>query len=469
MAKGKFSSLGFVSTRPFSYWLTKNRYYHQRIKNFCRLVMPENSRVLHINGKNGYILDAIKASYGVCVDEDESTLEAAREKYPHFHFYSSLDELSADQSFDYIILTLVTMETYDIQMMLTKLHRFCHARTRVVLESYSYWWKPILRITQKLGLSRPTVFTNWVSQFDLHNFLYLAGFDAVIKGRYLLFPFYIPIVSYLLNTVFAHLPLLNRLCLNEWIVARPFPVPVDSQKITVSVVIPCKNERGNIEEAVKSCPEMGKETELIFVEGNSQDGTLGEIRRVIEAYPKKKIRCYMQEGKGKADAVRKGFAHAHGDVFMILDGDLTMPAHELQKFFNAIVMGTGEFVNGSRLIYGMESGAMTVHSLMSNYFISILISWLLSQRVKDTLCGTKVLWRQDYEKVVNNRAFFGTIDPFGDFDLLFGAARFCLKIIDMPIHYKRRMYGSTQIRRFHQIWFLIGISLNGLRKCKFWS
>lgn len=469
MERGRINQKKNVAPmQPFTYWLRKNCYYHSCIKNFFQVMVPAGYSVLHINGKNGYIFDAIQPSYGVCLDNDEATVLSAQSIRQQYRFYcGGIETLPSDQQFDYIILTLVTMETYDIQLLFAKLHKHCHERTRIIIESYSYWWKPILWITQKFGLRRPTNFTNWVSQGDLRNFLHLAGFEMIKRGRYLLFPFYIPLVSTIFNKIVAHVPLLNRLCLNEWLVARAMPVFVGESEVRVSVVIPCRNERGNIEEAVRTCPIMGKSTELIFVEGNSSDDTLREIHCVMKKYQDKQIKCYVQDGIGKADAVRKGFAHASGDIVMILDADLTTPPQELQKFFYALLRGSGEFINGSRLVYGMESGAMTIPSFLANYFFSIFLSWVLDQRVKDTLCGTKVLWRKDYEKIQANRKFFGTADPFGDFDLLFGAARFHLKIVDMPVHYKRRVYGVTQIKRFLHVWFLIWISLNAMKKIKF--
>lgn len=238
------------------------------------------------------------------------------------------------------------------------------------------------------------------------------------------------------------------------------------RQVSVSVIVPCKNEKGNIQAIVERCPEMGSSTELIFVEGGSRDGTQQEIERVIQEHPEKKIRLFVQEGKGKGDAVRKGFAHATGDVLMILDADMTVAPEELPRFFELLVSGKAEFVNGSRLVYAMESDAMRFLNLTANFFFSVLFSWLLAQRVKDTLCGTKVLWAQDYKKIAANRAFFGTLDPFGDFDLLFGAAKLQLKIVDLPIHYKSRVYGQTQIRRFYHGLILLKMSMRGVRKFK---
>ncbi|MCK5632206.1 glycosyltransferase, partial [bacterium] len=448
-------------------WLKKNNYYHNNLLKFYKFVVTQSSRVLQINCKNGYVLNAVNPSFGVGLDVDVDSLSSARERYQDIQFFSSDINDLEPQIFDYIILTSVTMEEYDIQDLFLSLRPFCDSSTRIIIDTYSYLWEPVLWVTQKLGLRRPTDFKNWISQKDLHNFLQLAGFDVVTTSRHTLFPMYIPILSSLLNSFFVHVPIIKRLCLHEVTIARAIFPERDAKKYKVSVIVPCKNEKGNVEAAVTRCPDIGSGTEIIFVEGGSQDGTLDEIIRVSQKYPEKNIQWCTQEGKGKGDAVRKGFAQAKGDILMILDADLTVRPEELPKFVDALVRGKGEFINGSRLIYGMESDAMRFLNLLANYFFGLLFSWLLSQKIKDTLCGTKVLFAADYKKIADNRKFFGDFDPFGDFDLLFGAAKLNLKIIDMPVHYKNRTYGSTQIRRFMHGFILLGMSIIALKKFKF--
>jgi len=324
----------------------------------------------------------------------------------------------------------------------------------------------MLWITQKLGMRRPTNLKNWVSRADMENFLYLSDFQKVTSGYRMLIPMYIPLVSTFFNRFLAKLPLISRLCLHEWIIARPSPQEDNIEKYSVSVIVPCKNEKGNVEAAVTRCPYMGKSTEIIFVEGGSKDGTFEEIKRIAKKYPEKNITYYKQTGKGKGDAVRKGFSNASGDILMILDADLTTPPEELPNFFEALVHGKGEFINGSRLVYGMESNAMRFLAILANFSFGLIIRWTVGQKVKDTLCGTKVLFKTNYKKLAQNRKVFGSFDPFGDFDLLFGAAKLNLKIVDMPVHYKDRTYGTTQINRFKHVWFLLLMSFIAWRKFK---
>jgi len=452
---------------PFSYWFKKNHYYHSLVAKFFKFWVPSGMRVLHIGCTNGYVLDAIKPSYAVGVDADAVALADARIAHLHFDFYTDLS-LVPLQQFDYIILSCSTMQVYDVQQFFEKLRSYCKPGTRILVDTYSYVWEPVLWLAQKLQLRRPTHFTNWLSRADLQNFLYLAGYHVISKQAHILLPYYIPFISWLMNMFIAPVPFINALCLQQVIIARPQSLSHDTNQ-SVSVIVPVRNERGNIEQAIVRCPLMGQSTEIIFVEGHSRDGTKQEIERVISAYPERDIQLVIQDGKGKADAVRKAFNMARGSILMILDGDLTVPPEELPKFFDALVQGKGEFINGSRLVYGMESGAMRFLNLIANHGFALIFSWLLSQRVKDTLCGTKVLFANDYHRIVAQRSLFGDFDPFGDFDLLFGAARLSLKIIDMPIHYKNRVYGSTQISRFRHGVLLMNMSIFGSFKFKFRS
>ena len=263
------------------------------------------------------------------------------------------------------------------------------------------------------------------------------------------------------------MPIFWKLSINEILIARPMEMREPVDEATCSVVIPCRNEKENIEQAVLRTPEMGKHTEIIFVEGHSKDGTFEECKRVKRKYPKKDINVLNQDGKGKGDAVRKGFSHSKGDVLMILDADLTVPPEDLQKFFNVIVSGRGEFINGTRLVYQMEDNAMRLLNLVGNKFFSKAFTYILEQRIRDTLCGTKVLWREDYLKILAGREYFGNFDPFGDFDLLLGAAKLNIKIIEIPIQYRDRSYGKTQISRFRHALLLLRMTFIALWKLKF--
>jgi glycosyltransferase involved in cell wall biosynthesis len=310
-----------------------------------------------------------------------------------------------------------------------------------------------------LGLQMPQPRQNWLSSDDIANLLYLADFDTIKREWRQLLPRRLLGIGSLINRYIAPLPGIRRACLRDYLVARVRPTS-EPQPRSVSVVIPCRNERGNIEAAIRRLPSFGTDMEIIFIEGHSSDGTLEEIERVTAAYPELDIKAEVQDGKGKGDAVRKGFDMARGEMLMILDADLTTPPEDLPKFYQALVTGKGEFINGSRLVYPMERQAMQFLNLIANTIFSWLFSWLLNQRFTDTLCGTKVLLKTHYQQIAANRAYFGEFDPFGDFDLIFGAAKLNLKVAEIPVSYASRDYGQTNISRFRHgllllrmVWF----------------
>ena len=450
-------------------WKAKNRYYYEQIERIVRFHVPSGASVLEIGCGSGDLLHALAPGRGVGMDLSPKMVERARARYPDLTFLAGdAEDLPLGETFDYVILSDLIGYLDDVQRAFEELRKVCHPATRVIITYFNYLWAPVLRLGGALGMKRPQPEQNWLTLGDIQNLLSLAGFQTIQKGFRILLPVRVPLLSLLCNRVLANLPLLRKLCLVELIISRPAPVPVPEESLSCSVIIPARNERGNIEGAVARTPKMGRRTELIFVEGNSSDGTAEEIERVIAAHPDKDIKLVRQgTGVGKGDAVRKGFGAATGDVLMILDADLTVPPEDLPKFFSALASGRGEFINGSRLVYQMEKQAMRFLNTLGNKFFSMAFTWLLDQPFKDTLCGTKVLYRKDYERIAAGRGYFGEFDPFGDFDLIFGAAKLDLKIVEVPIRYRERKYGATQISRFRHGWLLLRMCFFALRRIKF--
>lgn len=448
------------------YWQRKASYYYRDQHKYFRFLIPAGLRVLEIGCGLGDLLAALSPSRGLGLDLSEAMVREASRRHPSLKFkVADAETLDLDEAFDVVILSDVIGHLLDVESVLRKLRPCCTPQTRVVISYYNYLWEPVLRLAEKVGLKMPQQKQNWLSPSDIHNLLRLADYEVVKTERRLLFPKGIPLLSTVLNQFLAFLPGLNRLCLCHYIVARMREAR-PAKEFSTSIVIPCRNERGNIEAAIQRTPPFGRCQEIIFVDGHSTDGTPAEIHRMIEKYPDKDIKFLIQDGKGKGDAVRKGFAHATGEILMILDADLTMPPEDLPKFYDAIASDKGEFINGSRLVYPMEQEAMRFLNLLGNKFFSMAFSWLLNQRIKDTLCGTKVLFRDDYLRIVANRDYFGDFDPFGDFDLLFGAAKLNLKIIEVPIRYQDRTYGTTNIHRFTHGWLLLKMTVHGFFRLK---
>ena len=433
----------------------RNRYYHHDLRAFYCFHIPPGSRVLELGCGKGDLLAAVKPSCGVGVDFCERYIQEARRRHPECRFIvANVEDLpELEQTFDYVILSDLLENLDDVQSVLSRLRPYCHPGSRLICNSFSNLWEPVLNAGEWLGLKMPTPAANWLSMADIENLFYLSGFETVSRGYRMLFPRDAPLVSYLFNHLLAKAPFARKLCLTQWLVARPQPSPPPDweTRYSVSIVIPARNEAGNIPGCFTRMPEMGKWTELIFVDGNSTDGTVEAIEAGIEQHGQTWRRALLipqGDGVGKGDAVRKGFAQAEGDILMILDSDLTMPPEDLPKFYEAIATGRGEFINGCRLVYPMKDEAMRTINYFGNKTFSLLFSWLLDQRIKDTLCGTKVLWREDYWKIAANRGYFGGFDPFGDFDLIFGAAKLGRKIVDLPIRYRERVYGDTKISRW---------------------
>ena len=377
----------------------------------------------------------------------------------------SLEQMK-NQKVNYFLLNGSLHYERDIQETLSQIQKDMIPSSRLILIYYSSLWKPIITLATWLGLRTKEPEQNWLSHEDIENFLLLSDLELVRREQKVLLPVYIPIFSNLLNRYIAPLPFFRNFCLVNLAVAKPISQPM--QKASVSIVVPARNEEGNIENIVKRIPKMGEEDELIFVEGNSTDNTWKKIQEVAKEYKGHlKIKITQQEGKGKGDAVRKGFGMAEKEILMILDADLTVPPEDLPKFYRAIVEGKGEFINGSRLVYPMEKKAMRFFNMIGNKFFSLAFSFVLGQRFKDTLCGTKVLTRENYLKLAVNRTYFGEFDPFGDFDLIFGASRMCLKIVEVPITYRERTYGDTNISRWKHGTILLAMLVFAARRIKF--
>ena len=451
-------------------WIKKNNYFYNNDCSYMQFLVGEEARVLDLGCGTGHLLNSLNPSYGVGVDLSANMVSTAQQNYPNLEFIQGdledKDFISSLQGpFDFIILSDTIGYLDDCEEAFSGLHSLCTPDTRLIISYYSWRWQPILTLGEKIGLKMPSVEMNWLSTEDTMGFLQLADFETVKREWRQLVPRSLFGLGSLINRFIGTLPIIRRLSLRNYLVARPM-YEARLKLPSTTVVIPCRNEKGNIENAVKRLPDFCRDLEIIYVEGNSQDGTLDEIHRVIEAYPDKDIKVLVQDGKGKGDAVRKGFSYARGDVLMILDADLTVPPEDLPKFYRAIATGKGEYINGTRLVYPMDDQAMRFLNFWANRTFSVLFTWLLNQRFTDTLCGTKVLTKASYEKIVANRSYFGEFDPFGDFDLIFGATKLNLKVVEVPIRYAAREYGETQISRFRHGWLLLKMVLFAYKKLK---
>jgi 2-polyprenyl-3-methyl-5-hydroxy-6-metoxy-1,4-benzoquinol methylase len=446
----------------------KNRYYNEEVRRVVkRFVMP-GSRVLEVGCGLGDLVARLEGVTACGIDFSEEAIRIAKSRHPKLDL--RVVDVECDPlpegPFDVVVLSDVLGHLDDIFLTMERLRSVLAPDARVVVTYYNFIWEALLRVAERVGRKTPYPQQNWLSMHDIRNLLRLSGFEVIRSGTSVILPVRVPVLSEVANRFLARLPVLRELALVDYFVARPLGHKPQITEPSVSIVCPCRNERGHIREVVNRTPVMGSKTELIFVDGSSTDGTAEEIEAAIRDYQGPlTVRLLHQSGaKGKGHAVRQGFDAAENDILMILDADLTVPPEELPKFYRAIVRDAGELVNGVRLVYPMEDDAMRFLNLFGNKFFSVALSWILEQPIKDSLCGTKVLRKRDYRRIADNRSFFGDFDPFGDFDLLFGAARLNLRIVDMPVRYRARVYGETKIDRFSQGWLLLKMTAYALYK-----
>lgn len=442
--------------------------YHRRLAEIYRFLVPPGRRVLELGSGTGSLLAALEPSRGVGVDLAPEAVAKARTRYPGLTFHEGdVHRLEVDEGFDYIVLSDLINDLWDVQAVFERVTAAARPETRIVVNFYSRLWQVPLRAAARLGLATPVLEQNWLTVPDVVNLLRLAGLEELRHWPEILWPSRLPPLDLLLNRFAVKLWPVKNLAVTNFLIARKAPAESEDPEPVVSVIVPARNEAGNIGRIFERTPEIGGGTELVFVEGHSSDDTFAAVERAMAAHPGRRAKLFRQTGKGKGDAVRLGFAEAEGDVLMILDADLTVPPEDLPRFFQALVTGRGEFVNGVRLVYPMEERAMRFLNFLGNKFFSVAFSWLLGQPIKDTLCGTKVLRRADYEKIARGRGYFGEFDPFGDFDLIFGAAKLNLAMVDLPIRYRERTYGTTNIDRWRHGWLLLRMLAFACRKLKF--
>lgn len=439
----------------------RNHFYSLQRKYLSLFVRP-NDVVVEIDPLNSLLVNQMPGGQ-VAFREAPSSQVAAQFGRPAVA-WDRLKEIKPD----YVVAGGLIHYERDIQTLLLGLHERCAPETRLIVTYYSSLWRPMARLASSLGWREKSPEMNWLAHEDVDNLLRLENFEIVWRDSKILFPLYVPIVANLINRYLAPLPLLRSLCMVNIAVARPVKPEPARVAPSVSIVVPARNESGNINSIVERIPPMGPNDEIIFVEGNSTDDTWQAIQAAQVKYGQdRRIVIAQQEGKGKGDAVRKGFSLATQDILMILDADMTVPPEDLPKFYQAIKDGKGEFINGTRLVYPMDKKAMRFFNLLGNKFFAMAFSWVLGQRFKDTLCGTKVLSRDNYRKLAANRAYFGDFDPFGDFDLIFGASRMGLKVVELPIRYRERLYGETNISRWKHGAILLAMLVFAARRIKF--
>lgn len=443
--------------KDYDKWKRKNAFYYQSIKSFVRQNVRPSGTVLEVGCGTGEILASTKPARGVGIDVSPEMIKLASQKYPQYQFISSsIEDFQSEEKFDYIILIDVLDHVFDIMDVFESIYKLCHPRTKIILTTINPWWEPILKIMEKLGAKMPEGPHNFIEKRNISKIIELLNFSSNYSGYLLLFPKYIPILSYLANTVGVRLWGLNKISSVQYMILQPSVMNQIDLQLGCSVIIPCHNEEGNIEEAIRRIPKMGKATEIIVVNDGSTDQTSERVRRLEKEYRNLKLIDYSSN-KGKGHAVKLGFEAATQEVLMILDADLSVVPEELPRFFNPLNKGLCQFVNGTRLIYPMEGQAMRTLNLLGNKMFGLMMTFITNQNLTDTLCGTKAFYKSDYPY------FKMGADRWGDFDLLFGAAKLGNRIIEVPVHYKERKFGRSKMKTFRHGVHLLRAMIKGFR------
>ena len=454
------------------YYRRLNKTYYQDLERIHNLLIPKDQRVLEIGCGTGDLLASLKPSYGAGIELDSTISQIASERHNHLHIFNlNAEEMLPEnignpEPFDIIVINNTLNTIKDVHELLKKLTVYSHNRTRLVISFHNWLWQPLLKIAERFGQREPQPPESWLTPGDVRNLLDISGWEVLKEGNRCIIPRNLPLITSFANRWLSQLPIIENFGLTHWTVARLNYQ--QEQKSKISIVIPARNESGNIAAAIERMPNFQTNTEIIFVEGNSSDDTWKQIQKVCDEYQGPlSLKKYKQKGKGKADAVWLAFEKAEGEILIILDADLTVRPEDLPTFVSTLSRGNGEFINGCRLVYPRSTSAMPMLNTLANRFFAGVFSWLLRQRLKDTLCGTKVLWKKDYLQIMEGRKYFGDFDPFGDFDLLFGASKLNLKIVEVPVRYQQRTYGSSNISHVKEGFVLLKMCLVAAKKLRF--
>lgn len=438
----------------------RHRYYYTQIQRLLKFLIPPGKSILYFGCYREDVIYSLDASSSVVINEevDERISKNKSVEFVHckYHLYNP------QQEYDYIILDTVIGKTENINLLLRNISSACSSHTRIIIHQENYLWRPLLNFAASFGLKKQEKTQNWLSIKDVETYLETAGFESTRVYKKNIFPLKAGFLGPILNHFFSTIPVLDFLKLDQFIVGRfnkPFTQLKSSSSLSICLTV--KDEEHNIEPIVSSLPVLCENQEILFVEGNSTDNTAKEIERMKMLFPHKNIRLIKQPGKGQGDAIHTGFKEAKGEIIILYEGDGTSEPYDIQYFYEAIEAGRFEFIEGSRFVYPLSHKCMPLANKIGNVVFAKWFSFFLNQRTTDVLSGIKAIRKKDYEKIYNTWGFLGIPDPFGDFELLFGSARYGLKIGEIPIRYKPRVFGESKTSVFKHGWYLLKMAFTG--------
>ena len=359
---------------------------------------------------------------------------------------SKLTSLSTiNKKYQRIILTDVVENYDDVFALLNIVSNLLTIDGKLIISSINTKYLILSRTLEFLKLKDSNENTSYIHVKKIRNITSGVGLEYQKFYTKQLFPFSFFYVGNVINKIMEIISFQLNLGIKTYIIFRP--AIITNSKNSKSIIIPAKNEEGNLVELVSRIPKF-ENTEIIFSYGKSKDNTLKVMKQITQSNKLFKFKLVKQTKNGKANAVWEALNVVENDLIAILDADISVDPETLSDFFDIIEKNNADFVNGTRLIYDMEKNSMRFLNRIGNRFFQFFISKIIKEALTDSLCGTKVFKKSYLNDLYFWQNIFGKKDPFGDFDLIFAAAYSGQKIVEMPIVYRERKYGTTQIARF---------------------
>ncbi len=397
--------------------------------------------------KNIFIFCAGNSILGQNIDSNKIFIKEIDEQYQIKH----KDNIHyVNENIENILSDCDTVVISDIEHQLNpaknllNLSRIVGDNTKIILLSKNMVWMILIKIL-KLFFSFSPKKNNFLPSSYLDNLYSSCNLELIRQEKIIALPINIPFLTKIINRIFR-LPLLNFFCMsNIAILKKKIKNSSNHKDLKISFIIPCKNEQDNIKVFEQKINENTEPDEYLFGDDNSSDKTSDEIDKLIEKLSDKKIIKYNGPGICKSENVYKGIDLSSGDIIVIYDADHTVSFEDI-KFSVSIMKKTNvDFINCTRMIYPQKDGAMKFANFIGNTIFASLFSLLFKKKITDTLCGTKIFYKKDWEKIKENTSQWGMKDLWGDFDLLIGAYKNNLKITEVPVTYYERRENETKM------------------------
>ncbi len=412
------------------------------------------------------------------IPEEKSALSLVNSKSSFRNHPSSLETILVDpevglniesiafknKKYKTIILTDLFEVSTDILELLSMVNKLLGKDGIIVICSINQKWNRILNLFERLNLKDGNQKRLFINSTIVLNIAKVTGLEFVTQRNKQIFPFRMLGLGSLINNILEILFFPFSFGIRIYSILNQQEKFNEEKKYSKSIIIPAKNEEKNLKPLLNQIPELEEDHEIILAIGDSEDKTYEVAKEIKEArcWPFE-VKVIKQTGKGKANAVWEAVEEASKEVIIILDADISVNPETIVQFNSVIDTGKASFVNGTRLIYGMESGAMRIVNNLGNRIFQYIVSIIIGQKITDSLCGTKVFFRKDFNKIKLWKELVQMKDPFGDFDMIFTAGYFGLKILEIPVRYQARVYGVTQIKRFRDGYKLIIYLLNSIK------